>query len=434
MSSNDPTDSPLDRALQLALAGDEEASLRLGASEVKSDLENAGALYAIGRALVAMDKTALARRAFECAAGVANNAGNLPLAIAAGAELRVLGKNPTALWDNLAAGYCDGSSRLLEGVAKPPAIQHRAPKSGAIGDGVRGNALIAEVDQVLEYAQASLDSAEQSTRIPPQILFSSLSRVALRSLLDIFEARVVKGSEVLIRQGESGDEAFVLARGELEVRRDMTDTKQVQLARLGAGALFGEMALLARAPRAATVEAIRVSVVLRACKKDLDSIAAENNDLATEFAAHCRRRMVANVLNTSGGLQAVKASLRPALIERFVTRVFEKGQKLVTAGQRADGLHLIASGSVIVSHDGETLATLGMGDAAGEISLILRRNSNADVIAVKPTISLCLPEKSFLGLVEDHPSLLAELYLLAVRRDDATTAQIGEDASNYVMV
>ena len=138
MSSNDPTDSPLDRALQLALAGDEEASLRLGASEVKSDLENAGALYAIGRALVAMDKTALARRAFECAAGVANNAGNLPLAIAAGAELRVLGKNPTALWDNLAAGYCDGASRLLEGVAKPPAIQHRAPKSGAIGDGVRG--------------------------------------------------------------------------------------------------------------------------------------------------------------------------------------------------------------------------------------------------------------------------------------------------------
>src|ERR1700721_1499605 len=48
-----------------------------------------------------------------------------------------------------------------------------------------------------------------------------------------------------------------------------------------------------------------------------------------ELAAHCRRRMVANLARTSPVLVSVPAQERVTLVERFQTRIFEKGDKLV---------------------------------------------------------------------------------------------------------
>ena len=66
---------------------------------------------------------------------------------------------------------------------------------------------------------------------------------------------------------------------------------------------------------------------------------------------------------------AVRPEERPALVERFETRVYEKGDKLISEGERTTGLHLIASGEVAVvrTEGGEpfVLATLGPGRHRG---------------------------------------------------------------------
>ena len=67
------------------------------------------------------------------------------------------------------------------------------------------------------------------------------------------------------------------------------------------------------------------------------------------------------------------------------------------------------------------LATLRVGDTAGEVSLVLRRPANANVVAMHPTLTLFLPRESFLALIREQPLLLAQLYELAVRRDDETS-------------
>ena len=149
--------------------------------------------------------------------------------------------------------------------------------------------------------------------------------------------------------------------------------------------------------------------------------------------------MVANLLRTSKLLLAVDPQERPALVERFETCVFEKGDKLIEEGEETTGLHLIASGEVaVVGHEegGESfvIATLPVGETVGEVALVLRRKANADVVAVHPTVTLHLPREQFLGLVREHPALLVGLYLAAVERDDETmsvlagsTTAIGED-------
>lgn len=152
--------------------------------------------------------------------------------------------------------------------------------------------------------------------------------------------------------------------------------------------------------------------------------------------------MVANLVRTSPVLVAVEPEERPALVERFETRVYEKGEKLVTEGEEASGLHLIASGVVaVVGHEaGEpiVLATLGAGETAGEVAMILRRKANADVVAVHPTVTLFLPREDFLALVRDHPAILHPLYILAVERDAETALVLGERttsvADDYVLL
>jgi CRP-like cAMP-binding protein len=84
-----------------------------------------------------------------------------------------------------------------------------------------------------------------------------------------------------------------------------------------------------------------------------------------------------------------------------------------------------------VRQDGDetlVIAALSPGDTIGEVSLVLRRNAAADVVAVHPTITLFLPKEDFLDLIQHHPLLLAQLYHLAVHRDDETSSIAAQDA------
>jgi CRP-like cAMP-binding protein len=133
---------------------------------------------------------------------------------------------------------------------------------------------------------------------------------------------------------------------------------------------------------------------------------------------------------------------RATLVERFETRIFERGDKLVTEGEEAQGLHLVASGEVaVVAHEGGervVLASLPAGQTVGEVALVLRRRANADVTAVHPTVTLFLPREEFLSLVRDHPAILHGLYMTAVRRDDQTTLALSSSpaavADDYVLL
>jgi cAMP-dependent protein kinase regulator len=202
------------------------------------------------------------------------------------------------------------------------------------------------------------------------------------------------------------------------------------------------MALLSRAPRAASVIACRPSILLVARRDALELVAESRPEVGIELAAHCRRRMVANLVRTSQVLLAVDPAERPALVETFETRVIEKGERLITEGEDAAGLHLIASGEVaVVGHEsGEpfVIATLGVGDVVGEVALVLRRKANADVVAVHPTVTLHLPRDGFMDLIREHPAILQGLYLLAVKRDEETSGvlenQTTSVAEDYVLV
>jgi cAMP-dependent protein kinase regulator len=440
------SENPIDRALALLLADEVEAALRWSAAVVERDPSNPSAVVITCRLLQLLGRTEAAAEGFELAVRIAIDAGNLPLAVAAIGDLTALEVDVTEHLDNVATAFCQGSPRLQESASPPPPLPHFEDFE-PLSSFLTGPALTSKATQILHAANKLYEEASGSELplVAPIPLFSALPKEALRDLVAAFQMITVPAGARVISEGEEGAEAYIVARGELEVSRYPVDddgAPRIVLARLTSGALFGEMALLSRAPRAASVVSTRPSILLLAKRDGLEEVAGRRPIVGIELAAHCRRRMVANLARTSPVLVSVPPGERTVLVERFETRIFEKGDRLVNTGEDAQGLHLVASGQVaVVVHEGGedmVLATLSPGDTVGEVALVLRRKANADVTAVHPTVTLFLPRDEFISLITDHPTILHGLYMTAVRRDDETMQALDSApasvADDYVLL
>ncbi|HEX7234749.1 MAG TPA: cyclic nucleotide-binding domain-containing protein, partial [Nitrosospira sp.] len=85
-------------------------------------------------------------------------------------------------------------------------------------------------------------------------LFEGLSDEELQRLMDMAEPVSWRAGDILMRQGEPGDAAHVVIRGELEIQKQ-TGQSLIKIDVRNPGDVVGEMALLSRASRTATVVA-----------------------------------------------------------------------------------------------------------------------------------------------------------------------------------
>jgi hypothetical protein len=105
----------------------------------------------------------------------------------------------------------------------------------------------------------ALERADQSSALPAGVVevleavevFAALDVVGLEALALGSEAIRVDAGVAVVRQGESGDRCYVVGSGRFRV-----EASGREVAVLGPGELFGEIALLLDTPRTATVTAI----------------------------------------------------------------------------------------------------------------------------------------------------------------------------------
>ena len=83
-------------------------------------------------------------------------------------------------------------------------------------------------------------------------LFQGLSDEELNRLIDMAKPVSLRAGDILIKQGDPGDSAFVILTGEFEVQKQ-TGQSLIKIDVRNPGDVVGEMALLSRAPRNATV-------------------------------------------------------------------------------------------------------------------------------------------------------------------------------------
>ncbi len=84
-------------------------------------------------------------------------------------------------------------------------------------------------------------------------LFSELDEDGLRRVADVIQVRSLPRDSTIFHAGDPADAFFIISSGKVKITVTSTDGKDFILTVLGAGQVFGEMALLEPVPRSATV-------------------------------------------------------------------------------------------------------------------------------------------------------------------------------------
>ncbi|HAB16225.1 MAG TPA: cation transporter, partial [Verrucomicrobiales bacterium] len=107
---------------------------------------------------------------------------------------------------------------------------------------------------------------------------------------------------------------------------------------------------------------------------------------------------------------------REVLVLHFLPRAAQPGERVIRAGDPADAVYFIASGTVEVSVGGRKIK-LGPGDFFGEMALLSSQVRSADVTALDYGKFLKLTTRDFRFFLRRHPSLRAQITAQAEQRE-----------------
>ena len=140
----------------------------------------------------------------------------------------------------------------------------------------------------------------------------------LAGIVPLLEERTIAPGTIVVREGEPASERFIIRDGLVEVtKRAAGASHDHRLTTLRAGATFGELTLVDRGPRSASVQALERTTVAVLQMEDLDRV--------TEQDAGVRVRMLRNLtMFLAGRLRGVSEVTAAALqneLELAQTRV-----------------------------------------------------------------------------------------------------------------
>lgn len=132
--------------------------------------------------------------------------------------------------------------------------------------------------------------------------FSRLGADRISEIAELLKPLEVPARYTIIRRGEASDSMFFIARGEVEV--DVAPKAFI----LGAGDFFGELALLHRRARSATVTSITECQLLRLEAFDLERLLQENPEFRELLMSAARERA------SSGAARVARAPIKEDLL------------------------------------------------------------------------------------------------------------------------
>ena len=131
------------------------------------------------------------------------------------------------------------------------------------------------------------------SRVP---LFSGLTAGEIADIMRLLSAQTFEAGGIIVRRGEPGRSMYFIAAGEVEI--DLPD----QQLRLRAGHFFGEIAVLRRTRRSATVTAVSRTNLLVLDGTDLHALMERDGRLASRIREVVRDRVGSEVVGRSGDL------------------------------------------------------------------------------------------------------------------------------------
>nr|XP_034311127.1 cAMP-dependent protein kinase regulatory subunit isoform X6 [Crassostrea gigas] len=219
--------------------------------------------------------------------------------------------------------------------------------------------------------------AALSKAISRNVLFSHLDDNERSDIFDAMFPVHRHAGEVIIQQGDEGDNFYVIDQGEVDIF-----VNDEHVTTIGEGGSFGELALIYGTPRAATVKA-KGDVKLWGIDRDSYRRILMGSTIR-------KRKMYEEFLGKVSILDNLDKWERLTVADALEPVQFEDGQEIVRQGEPGDDFFIITEGSAAVlqrrSENDEPVEVgrLGVSDYFGEIALLLDRPRAATVVARGP--------------------------------------------------
>ena len=126
-------------------------------------------------------------------------------------------------------------------------------------------------------------AAETAQFLKTVRLFREFDSPELLALTGQLRERKLRKGQALFREGDQGEEMFLVRDGTILVSKSVTGRVEQVLARFGPGDFFGEMSLFDHSPRSATIQAETETLLLSLDRENVNRLIEINPRAAAAF-------------------------------------------------------------------------------------------------------------------------------------------------------
>lgn len=242
-------------------------------------------------------------------------------------------------------------------------------------------------------------------------IFSSLDIIQMDIIINSMDFKKFKRGEVVIRQGDDGNELYIIESGRFNCSKSTAGSAPMQLKVYQPGEYFGELALLYNTPRAATITAIDDGEVLSLDRETFNYIVRDS--------------MVASInklekfLGEVPLLKSLQPFERSKLSDCLKIKNFNAGEYVIREGDAGDEFFLLVEGKATAfkmnyaTNRQEEVFNYEEKSYFGELSLLRDEPRAATIVAITPLKVACIDRNAFkriLGPLEDIMKRNAEQY------------------------
>ncbi|CAK4493412.1 unnamed protein product [Aphanomyces euteiches] len=285
------------------------------------------------------------------------------------------------------------------------------------------------------YLLNNVLNADSLTLLRSVSFFADLSNEKLVRLADLSTISVLAPDVVIFKENdEEGSEMFIILAGSLtvSVASKVEGEPPLVLATLQAGSCFGEMALMTRVPRAATVTVQDNAMLLSIERKAFLDFLSDNQEVKKKLTHLLQERLMKKVLSSNivPFFAAIDYARIMTLSERFfIEDRFISGDVIATPETYDLKFSIVICGSVDVvvenhTDDGASATsssstTLGPGSYFGRFGLLSETKSSrrrrSSVVARTKCVLFSCSKEQIEAVIGTSPVETAEMFIRWLR-------------------
>jgi len=244
------------------------------------------------------------------------------------------------------------------------------------------------------------------------------------------------GSQV-VNEGEEADAFYVIASGRAQAVKRGLNGDEIVLNSLRAGDSFGEMALIEKARRSATVRAVGELEVFKLDRQVFQSLIGKRPEIKAHFDLQIKHRSLNDFFRLYTPFAKLPVEALTLFLQELEPVTVANGETVIRQGDPSGPMYVVEEGRLraFIEEDGlrNYRRDLRKGDFFGEVSLFNQTPRTASVEAVTACRLLKLTPETFQNLIANYSDFREQIAARIAQYDYKQNAFVPADFAEEML-